>query len=159
MSVEFYFSFFVCLMFESTVLKLHPSAEAEETSGCLCVSVYACCYERSEKSSAVSKVQSLDENMGVHHKILKSRILAWWAIQPARRKREARGWRETEGGREKGLQRLCHASVCHSPLRFPMDMNEVNEWWTQHTETPLFYWGRSSPFMRMSEASTTTTAT
>lgn len=61
----------------------------------------------------------------------------------------SRGKVRREGGErrreeeEKSLQHVCHASVCHSPLRFPGDMNEVNEWWTRPTKTPLFYWGRA----------------
>lgn len=47
-------------------------------------------------------------------------------------------------GRTEMLWALMPCQCCMAlPLRFPRDMNEVNEWWTQPHETPLFYWDQA----------------
>lgn len=162
--IYFFFVSPVCLTVESAVLKLHPSAMDEKSSGWLCLCVYACCYERSERSSAVYKVHGLDENTDESN--MKScrtqdQSQAWsddcFSQQggKVRRKGDER-WREEK---EKSLQLLCYASVCHSPPPLPRG-HEWSEWMMDpaHKNAPLLL-RPSSPFTGMSEASTPTTTT
>lgn len=55
-----------------------------------------------------------------------------------------REWAEGGKGPTEMLWALMPCQCCMPlPLRFPRDMNEVNEWWTRPTQTPLVYWARA----------------
>lgn len=79
----------------------------------------------------------------------------WWLFQhlcqEEEKVRDENDERQREGERAEGgkgqtemLWALMPCQRCKPlPLRFPGDMNEVNEWWTRPTQTPLFYWDQA----------------
>lgn len=159
---------------ESTTLKLNLSAVDKD-----CVSVFVpgdvASYKLSEGLSVVFHHCSAAEhivqrrtsihltwNPTEHESPGSQPSFEWWLFQhlcQEEEKWETRMMRDrqrerAEGGRGRTemLWVLRPRQCCMPlPLRFPRDMNEVNEWWTQPTNAPLLL-RPSSPFTGMSEA-------